>query len=489
MTAALVTLAVVAVLVALLAIALSTVSFRTAFTAAFDAFAERETRAFNAIAALAATAKPRASATRIALGFNANLDAVANATSLLSALVLRRALTAATLSPRDHAHITTDVELIECFAHFFALGAAAERHVEPTLFAAIVAAALADARTAVSPGGNAALMANAAARVGAHSVLLGGPVGARLRPLLHTAIATVVADTNAAEDQVHLILEYRVGDRFADAVATRANRFILHSDNVNGRLEGLEAFLGAATSRFTPHVIVAAGLHLLQEQPRDFRSARVAAVRTHLDTVPLGVRTHLEFASIGERAFTAEVAKSLLASVDSLGFNEQELGDIYAALGGNLWPAEEFASAPREIVVPALVFLFELSDGMRQKARAEGKHNARRLSRIHFHYLHYHIVAVRDGEWEGGREAVAAGSLAVTNAACAFGDAGAFDADKVLLRESNEPSVDSIRTELETGGAVWMHTAPVLVCRQPRHTVGLGDVVSATALATMTFKE
>jgi hypothetical protein len=32
--------------------------------------------------------------------------------------------------------------------------------------------------------------------LGAHSVLLGGPVGARLRPLLHTAIATVVADTD-----------------------------------------------------------------------------------------------------------------------------------------------------------------------------------------------------------------------------------------------------------------------------------------------------
>jgi ADP-dependent glucokinase len=229
-------------------------------------------------------------------------------------------------------------------------------------------------------------------------------------------------------------------------------------------------------------------LHLLQEQPRDFRSARVAPCAAPRHSCRIAVRTHLEFASIGERAFTAEVARSLLASVDSLGFNEQELGDIYAALGGHLWPAEQFASAPRDIVVPALVFLFELSDGLRAEARAEGRTNARRLSRIHFHYLHYHIVAVREDEWDGGREAVAAGSLAVTMAACAFAKTPTRSTPtKVLLRDEQRARVDSTRTELETGGAVWLHTAPVLVCRQPRHTVGLGDVVSATALTTMQF--
>lgn len=455
----------------------------------FNTFAPRESRAFASLSALALVAKPRAAATRIALGYNANLDAVANATALLTARLHRDGRVDDDVAPRDYARIESDAQLLACFAHFFALGAAAERHVDAALFADLVAAALADPRTAVSPGGNAALMANAAARAGAHSVLLGGPVGARLRPLLHGAIATVVADAAAADDQVHLILEYRVGDRFGDRVATRANRFILHSDNVNGRVEGLEAFHAAvaAASRFVPHVVVAAGLHLLQERPRDFRSARVAAVRAQLDAVPHAVRTHLEFASIGERAFTAELARSLLASVDSLGFNEQELGDLYAALGGHLWPAERFAQAPRDIVVPALVFLFELSDALRAEARAEGRGGARRLSRIHFHYLHYHIVAVREGEWDGAREAVAAGSLAVTMAACAFNDAATFDAAQVLLRDDGEARVDSTRTELETGGAVWLHTAPVLVCRQPRHTVGLGDVVSATALTTMQF--
>jgi ADP-dependent glucokinase len=479
---------VVAGVLAVLALAVLVAVPTSYFTSLFDAlFQPRDARALASLVSLALSAKPRAANTRLALGYNANLDAVANATALLNALLTRRRVDVAAIAPRDFARIETDAQLFACFAHFFALGAAAERHVEASLFKAVVDAALEDASTALSPGGNAALMANAAARAGAHSVLLGGPVGARLRPLLHSGIATVVSDVAGAEDQVHLILEYRVGDRFGDAVATRANRFILHSDNVNGRIDGLEAFHAAAESRFTPHVIVAAGLHLLQEQPREFRSARVLAVRQHLDLVPHAVRTHLEFASIGERAFTAEVARSLLASVDSLGFNEQELGDLYAALGGHLWPAERFAKAPVDIVVPALVFLFELSDGLRAEARAEGRTNARRLSRIHFHYLHYHIVAVRESEWDGGREAVAAGSLAVTMAACAFKDFDSFDTTKVLLRDEGDARVESTRTELETGGAVWLHTAPVLVCRQPRHTVGLGDVVSATALTTMQF--
>lgn len=444
-----------------------------------------EATAYAALLALSRSAAPRAARVRLAVGYNANLDAVANASLLLSAAAQAERVDLLRVVPRDHERIDSSTQLLACFAHFFALGAAAERHVEPQLFERVVALALAAPHTTLSPGGNAALMANAAARAGAASVLLGGPVGARLRPLLHADIRTVLSgDGDApAADQVHLILEYRVGDTFGELVATRANRFILHSDNVNGRIEGLEAFHAAAL-RLEPHALVAAGLHLLQEQPRDFRSARVDAVRRELDAVPSSVRSHLEFASIGERAFTAEVARALLASVDSIGFNEQELGDLYAALGGTLWPAEQFARAPRDIVVPALAFLFDLSARLHADALAAGR-RARRLSRIHFHYLAYHIVAVRDDDWHGGREAVAAGSLAVTMAACAFADEAAFDAAQVQLRA--EGSVESVRVSLAGGSVAWLHIAPVLVCRRPVRTVGLGDVVSATALVNMQF--
>jgi ADP-dependent glucokinase len=286
---------------------------------------------------------------------------------------------------------------------------------------------------------------------------------------LHADIRTVSDAGDAPPpDQVHLILEYGVGDRFDDLVAPRANRFILHSDNVNGRIEGLDDF-HAAARQFEPHALVAAGLHLLQEQPHAFRSQRVGDVRRQLEATPASVRTHLEFASIGERAFTAEVTRALLASVDSIGFNEQELGDIYAAVGGTQWPAEHFAHAPRDAVVAALVFLFDLSARWHREATLAGR-AARRLSRIHFHYLAYHIVAVRGDEWQGGLEAVAAGARAVQ------------------LR-SDAPRVTSESVTLESGEPLWLYTAPVLVCRKPVRTVGLGDVVSSTALATMQLNE
>jgi ADP-dependent glucokinase len=446
-----------------------------------------EARAFAKLSELAAEAAPRARTARLAFGYNANLDAVSNATTVLAA-VRASEHSSATIVARDFVRIETAAELLACFAHFFAIGAAAERHVESRLFDRVVALAIADAtHTALSPGGNAALMANAAARAGA-DVLLGGPIGARLRPLLHGDIRTVSAAGDASpQDQVHLILEYGVGDRFGELVATRANRFILHSDNVNGRIEGLDDF-HAAARQFQPHAIVAAGLHLLQEQPHAFRSQRVDDVRRQLEAMPAGVLTHFEFASIGERAFTAEVTRALLASVDSIGFNEQELGDIYASVGGAQWPPEHFAKAPRDAVVPALVFLFDLSERLYRDALLAGR-AARLLSRIHFHYLAYHIVAVReDGVWQGGREAVAAGSLAVTLAACSMSETAALDSERVELRAS-DTSVKSERAELADGRFVWLHTAPVLVCRKPLRTVGLGDVVSSTALATMEFNK
>ena len=126
---------------------------------------------------------------------------------------------------------------------FFGRGAAAERFVEPQLFARLVAAASSELDTQRSPGGNAALMANVAARLGG-SPLLGGPVGAGLRPLLHSRVQTVAGDSAGDVDQVHLILEYARGEQWFGVSSPRANRFILHSDNVNGKLAGLEAFHG-----------------------------------------------------------------------------------------------------------------------------------------------------------------------------------------------------------------------------------------------------
>jgi ADP-dependent glucokinase len=145
-------------------------------------------------------------------------------------------------------------------------------------------------------------MANRAAKLGAR-VLLGGPVGTALRSLLHADVKTAT-DVNAdaecstqrvsAHDEYHLILEYAAQATFGDARAPRANRFILHSDENNGRVSSLEPF-HAALRRFRPDTVAIAGLHLLQEQAASVRSERVREVRKRLCTVPHAVALHFEF--------------------------------------------------------------------------------------------------------------------------------------------------------------------------------------------------
>jgi predicted Fe-Mo cluster-binding NifX family protein len=80
---------------------------------------------------------------------------------------------------------------------------------DKNVFARIVEASLTQESASEATGGNAALMANKLATQNC-KVLLGGPVGARLKRLLHNDIQ--LASTKLADiDEVHLILEYKAG--------------------------------------------------------------------------------------------------------------------------------------------------------------------------------------------------------------------------------------------------------------------------------------
>jgi hypothetical protein len=87
----------------------------------------------------------------IAFGYNSNLDGVANAISILG-ILLQSTMSGRKIVARDHARIDTEMQLAECFTHFFSLGAAGERFVERSLFDKIVALVRSDAQTVLSPG-------------------------------------------------------------------------------------------------------------------------------------------------------------------------------------------------------------------------------------------------------------------------------------------------------------------------------------------------
>lgn len=95
---------------------------------------------------------------------------------------------------------------------------------------------------------------------------------------------------------------------------------------------------------------------------------------------------------------------------------------------------------------------------------------------------------IRANKWNNTKQAVAAGALVAGQQACMQQE---LTADIVELRIPNsikldqnnttqyDPTKPVIRWQRED---VTYYFAPVLVCKQPLKTVGLGDAISSTAL-------
>ena len=323
----------------------------------------------------------------IAIGYNTNLDLVLNAVDALRALG-HHAPPSDCEPDRGSADlpIMTRNDLLCEFAAAFKAGIAAERFVDNgTLFESFVSELLlahqhqqqqqplaADdgatdtdgaTTTAAAPeqssrsfelsfhtGGNAALMANRLARDGVR-VLLGGPVGPRLRSLLHHNVLPAAEvrskrsndahraadDGETSTDQIHLIMEYRKHQTWGDdgLQAPRANRFIVSHDKSNSHLEGMAVLHqhlecpsrkhhehtapAAATTTTTTtfddlQALVVSGTHLCEALSDSERNSTLRRLGAHLQAslskcpkVPI----HLELAGVGDTSFLSHLAKSL----------------------------------------------------------------------------------------------------------------------------------------------------------------------------------
>ena len=121
------------------------------------------------------------------------------------------------------------------------------------------------------------------------------------------------------------------------------------------------------------------------------------------------------------------------------------------------------------------------------------------LSRIHFHSLTFHIIATRVGTWENSASAVGAGTRVGGVQAC---NTTSLDSSLVELRIpkafSRSVNFEHLRKEalildpsqpisVWRRGEVKFHFSPVLVCKKPLVTVGLGDAISAAGLRYSQF--
>lgn len=122
-----------------------------------------------------------------------------------------------------------------------------------------------------------------------------------------------------------------------------------------------------------------------------------------------------------------------------------------------------------------------------------------RLTRIHFHCLTYHIIAVVPNTWLNSNVAVAAGSRAASRQAC---DSENLSSTEVELRTPKkfarsikfwELRRNLLKRDEANPATSWkyenvhFHFSAVLVCKEPKRTVGLGDCISATGLQYSDF--
>ncbi|KAM9183354.1 ADP-dependent glucokinase isoform 3-T3 [Dugong dugon] len=401
---------------------------------------------------------------RVAVGVNTCVDVVLSGVKLLQALGLSPG------NGKDHAILHSRNDLEEAFVHFMEKGAAAERFFsDKAAFQDIAQIASEFPGAQHYVGGNAALIGQKFAANSDLKVLLCGPVGPKLHELLDDNVF-VPPESLQEEDEFHLILEYQAGEEWGQLKAPHANRFIFSHDLSNGAMNMLEVF-ASSLEEFQPDLVVLSGLHMMEGQSKELQKKRLLEVVTSISDIPTGVPVHIELASMTNRELMNNIV-------------HQELLFLSQSASGPHSSLSSWSGVPDVGMVSDILFWI-LKEHGRSQSRASD------LTRIHFHTLVYHILATVDGHWANQLAAVAAGARVAGTQACAT---ETIDASRVSLQAPREfttsHSEAGSRIVLNPNEPVaeWhregisFHFTPVLVCKDPVRTVGLGDAISAEGL-------
>ena len=323
-------------------------------------------------------------------------------------------------------------------------------------------------------------------------ILLGGPIGTELSKLLHPSINTLKT-LKSENDEVHLILEYSRGENWNNQLETpRSNRFIISHDIRNSYLSAIED-LHSEILKYENELLIVSGAHLLESLNDENREKRLLQLKNALISTPKNVIIHLEIAGVGDQNFLKEIVIQLFGHVDSIGLNEQELGSLFLAMGGENFTIEDFTVPSLSLVAKSISFLLSLPYSL----QAEKQY--RDLNRVHLHFLSYHVICLREKinikmyQWERDRaeQAVSAGSIATSSNACGpnLGNSIPLAKDCEIRKYDigdrtifgNTEIGDLFNHFVFEGLEFWV--APVAVCKIPIRTVGLGDIISSTGVA------
>lgn len=305
-------------------------------------------------------------------------------------------------------------------------------------------------------------------------------------------------------------MEYKTGARWGPFTAPRANRYILHNDQMNPTISSLE-YLDEHLRAFNARLLVVSGLQMLDSYPFavGIREARLRKVQQQIAAEPPTTLVHFEMASYVEIKLLRLLLDDVIPYSDSIGMNEQELDNLQQVL---LEDRVSFASESNPRVAQALHQMrtvFRVLNG-EYYLNVAGDNKRRLLTRIHVHTLAYQaIMIVKDSQWKNVKNAAAKASLTAHRHVCGT-DIVNPDASSLILDDSFStspydipngnavpkrisfnsddpvscwPEIISIDGDgIERHIQVEICVAPVLVCKVARQTVGAGDNISAAGL-------
>lgn len=414
-----------------------------------------------------------------------------------------------TFETRDQSddEIHTYDDFMRSFMFYFSKGAAAERYTpNKELFKSIVGSAKKQASHLWELGGNAPVMGRRFHLEGAQ-VLIASTMSKKQRTHLANGIdVTEFEPEEEFMDDIHLIFEYKTGDKFGEHSAPRANRYIIHSDSNNPMIRSLELL---NVNQYKPKLFIVSGLQMLDNFPfksPEVRTERLLGVKNQIINVDQSTLIHFEMASFVEIELINELLLNVIPYTDSLGMNEQEVDNLVHVFETGKISLSADSNPRVATTLDQMRKVFKYRNQKYFKDRGTDK-SLRMLTRIHVHTLAFQMILnVKGSKWRHIKNAAAKSSLTAHRHVCQtsyvnpesaqliLDDSFATSAEpevpqgrpKRIVINSNDPvpcwnetiAIDSTSNVLD----VEICVSPVLVCREARKTVGAGDNISAAGL-------
>lgn len=406
---------------------------------------------------------------KLAFGFAAVQDVIVSTHHILKSLP-------APSKALYHSEITNKQQFLETFADHFSRGAAAEFRIPKVVFEELLIL-LNSVPVSEDIGGNASIMAFRAGQEGCKAYL-SSPLTLSLLDYFPSGLSLLNPLVDKAD--IHLVLEYKEGEKWGSFRAPRTNRFYLNHDIENLKVDVLRGLNEIEPDSVDMYIF--GGLQLIQNL--DYKEFLANLVKLNQKARNSHKPTHVELADFQNPEFYDDLIK-LAKDVDSVGLNEQELGKLLAALKG-----EKFTGYPSKPSLSPLIHdSISLLTHMKQKGAA--------LTRLHVHSIISQIICSTDS-WSNpivpsARSALLATQLACNSTDIQQNDIHIFEGVVDLPIEDTETSIWNVSInelsrcwDADFGFRCCASVVPT--CLNPVTTRALGDNISSMGLVYHNLK-